>query len=255
MKKILFIKTLFLVSLFLIARTGNSQPKFTISIYGGYSVPLQDFKTAVTGDGTDSTLFPYYAKQGYNFGVLGKLGIGKKRNVKVTLGFNFNGFTNSVDLNNIYYPGNTVTFIPHVNIITITGGGEYDFLPKGKINPFIGLDVTLNIWNGSFRFDNSGDTLPEYYPTKMKSETRLGFQVGAGAEYSIGKDMGLVAGVKYNMANLIGKSYTDPSTLASTDVQLGDKANNGNPARNISYLQIYGGFVFYLSPQNKTEKK
>jgi hypothetical protein len=187
--------------------------------------------------------------------VLGKLGIGKKRNVKVTLGFNFNGFTNSVDLNNIYYPGNTVTFIPHVNIITITGGGEYDFLPKGKINPFIGLDVTLNIWNGSFRFDNSGDTLPEYYPAKMKSETRLGFQFGAGAEYSIGKDMGLVAGVKYNMANLIGKSYMEPSTLASTEVQLGDKANNGNPAKNISYLQIYGGFVFYLSPQHKTEKK
>lgn len=255
MKKILCIKVIFLVIACLIARNNFSQPRYSISVYGGYSVPLQDFKTSVTGDETDSTLFPYQVKQGYNFGVLGKLGIGKKRNVKVTLGFNFNGFTNSVDLANKYYPGNTVTFIPHVNIITISAGGEYDFLPKGKINPFVGLDVTVNIWNGSFRFDNSGDTLPAYYPVKMKSEARLGFQFGAGAEYSIGKDIGLIAGIKYNLANLIGKSYSDPSALASTEIQLGDKSNNGNPARKISYLQIYGGLSFYIGSPQKTEKK
>ena len=215
MKKIFIVKGLLIFSLFLIVQTGFAQPKYTISIFGGYSVPLQDFKTAVTGDGTDSTLFPYQVKQGYNFGALGKLSIGKKGNIKVTLGFNFNGFSNSVDLTNKYFPPNTVTFIPHVNIISISAGGEYDFLPKGKINPFIGLDITANFWNGSFRFDNSGDTLPAYYPVKMKSETRLGFQLGAGAEYVVSKDMGIVAGIKYNMANLIGKSYSDPSTLAA----------------------------------------
>ncbi len=257
MKKIIAFR---FIILFFIVYSSNliiSQPKITFNISGGYSMPLQDFKTAVPGNGTDSTLFPYELRNGYNFGAVGKLAIGKKGNIKLILGFNFNGFTNSVDLPNVYYPENNyrVTFISHVNIITISLGGEYDFLPKGKINPFAGLDITANIWNGSFRFDNSGDTLPLYYPVNMKSEARFGLQVGGGVEYSLGKEIGIVAGFKYNAANLVGKGHSDASAIQPTEVALNDKAFNGSPAKNISYLQIYGGISFYFAYPPGNPKK
>ena len=37
--------------------------------------------------------------------------------------------------------GVTTTFKPKVNIISIALAGEWAFLPKGKVNPFVGVDA------------------------------------------------------------------------------------------------------------------
>src|SRR5258706_9161138 len=95
-----------LAVIFSISTIAYSQPKLTINVTGGYGVPLGDFKTAVPDPGTppvtdlnkaDADFFPYYTKQLINFGLDGKLALGKKGNFRVVLGASYNMFSNSVD--------------------------------------------------------------------------------------------------------------------------------------------------------------
>ena len=142
MKKLSFLLLILVLGLI---NTAYSQPKFTITLTGGYGVPLGDFKVAVPPTSpltetnrADADFFPYYTKQLMNFGLEGKLAIGKKGNFRVTFGVGYNMFSNSTDAVFRIDTNNTlgvITFKPKVNIITLALGGEWAFMPKGKINP------------------------------------------------------------------------------------------------------------------------
>src|SRR4030095_8381844 len=154
MKKLSFL-LLFAVAVFL---CGNvvSQPKLTIHLTGGYGVPLGDFKTDLPPTSplteenrADADWFPYNTKQLINFGLDGKLAIGKKGNFRVVLGGTYNMFSNDADAVFRIDTNNTLgvtNFKPKVNIFTVFLGGEWAFMPKGKVNPFIGAGVAANFF-------------------------------------------------------------------------------------------------------------
>ena len=93
-----------------------------------------------------------------------------------------NSFSGSKD-----YPrtGATLTYKNKVSIFTISAGAEYNFFPKKKFDPFVGLDLAVNFFSGSITA--SGDSS---FTIKRKSETRFGVIANAGVDIKLNKSKG-----------------------------------------------------------------
>jgi outer membrane protein W len=250
MKKFL---ALLLVS-FITAGTLHSQPKLTISLTGGYGLPMPQLR----GDVPDSVdrAETYLMKTGYNLGLAGKYAFGKKSNVRVTLGGTYNKF--SVDDN--YTHVNDINIHSNISIISAGLGAEYSFTPKDKTRPFVGLEVTGNFFSGeTTETVTAPDTTQSdhsdigTYTSKLTSASRFGLALGGGVDVSFNETVGAVFGIKYNFANLIGKEYIQSSAVG--EYNLNDKENGSLKSRNIMYLQVYLGVSLFLGETKKSVKK
>jgi len=250
MNKLLF---LLLVS-FIAAGAAYAQPKFTISLTGGYGLPLPQLR----GDVPDSVdrAETYLMKTGFNLGLTGKYSVDKKQNIKITLGGSYNKF--SVDDN--YTHTNDINIHSNISIISASLGAEYSFTPKDKTRPFLGIDLTGNFFSGeTTETVTAPDTTQSDHndlgatTTKLKSASRFGFAIGGGVDVSLSKSVGAVFGVKYNFANLVGKEFL--TTSAAGEYNLNDKENGTIKSKNIMYLQVYLGVSLYLGEVKKSVKK
>ncbi|MEO8512372.1 MAG: outer membrane beta-barrel protein [Ignavibacteria bacterium] len=225
-----------------------SQPQLKVHITGGYSLPLPDLK----GDlNTLADTGTYFMKQGIGFGADVKYYLGKKRNVGLTLGLGYQMFSNSSDSST----ATGVTAIKNkLNAFTVGLGIEYNFMPKGKTQPFLGAEFTGHFFSGSF--EGKFGTLTT--TNTLKSASRFGIAVGGGLDFKLGKSVGAIVGVKYNMANLIGKAF-DSTGLGTNEYALDDKEHTENnatvKAKNINYLQLYAGVSFFFNEPKKMVKK
>lgn len=240
----------FLIIMFLISISSDrsySQAKFILNVTGGYSQPLGNFNNPIGINDTASSEWPYLMRTGYNLDLTGKLTMNKAANIKLVFNLGYNGFKNWGDLNTaVPAPetdgGNgtetrTVQFLPDVSIIIVSLGGQYDFNPKTSVNPFVGLDFTANFFGGNFG-SNPSSNFPK---NTLKSETRFGLQFGGGVDFNCNDYVGVICGMKYNFANLIGKGDYE-SDASSSEIVLNDNLDG----RNISYLQFYAGVSFYI---------
>lgn len=259
------IKFLFILLVIISAGTIYSQPKFTINVFGGYGVPLGDFKTAVpTTERADADYFPYYTKQLINFGADGKLAIGKKGNFRAVFGLTYNMFSNSTDAKFRAFDGDTVfvttNFKPKVNVLSVFLGGEWAFLPKGKVNPFVGVGIVGNFFSGQFEFGQSVfiKGAQRTGPMDMKSETRIGILFDGGLDFKLSKNVGAIVGVKYHMINPLGKGADDPSEIGPNEIDLGDQEHTEDgktfAARTMSSINGYIGVSFYFGAPKVVKK-
>jgi outer membrane protein W len=232
-----------------------AQPQLTFHIKGAYNLPLPDLK----GDLNDSAdnINTLGIKNGFGFGADGKYYLGKKRNVGITLDLMYNMFMNNEDtVNNL---GRDVK--NKLNAFTVGLGVEYAFMPKGKVNPFIGVEFTGHFFSGSFEFtglDTAGNSTTQTYD--MKSASRFGAALGFGLDFMLSKGIGVVVGAKYHLANLIGKEAPDSTTtLNANEYMLIDKeytvGTTTISSKNISYIQPYLGLSIYLNQPKKKAKK
>lgn len=252
MKKLSALFVIFAV-IFALNSVTYSQPQVVIHVTGGYNLPLPDLKGDYTIDSlggfstTDSN--SYLIKSGFSAGADFKYALGKKRNLRVGLGLTYNMF------NNNQTSGSTTAKIK-MNIFQVAAQVEYAIMPKGKANPFIGLDLTGNFFSGST--DVTRDTSSA--SLTLKSASRFGVGIGAGLDIAFSKSIGAVIGVKYQLANLIGKEAPDTSaTPSTTEYTLSDKEYTmggvTHSAKNISYINLYAGLAFFLNQPKKTMKK
>lgn len=225
-----------------------SQPKYTLYVTAGYSQPVGGFNNGISLHDTVPDSWPYLMRSGYNIGVTGKMTMKNLPNLKLVLGLNYNGFKNWGDLavteynpNTGNYDTDTVQFLPKVAILALSLGGEYSFMPKAAINPFAGIDFTTNFFSGSYQTNPSSN----FQRSQLKAETRFGLQLGGGVDFAFSKYIGGVFGVKYNLANLIGKGGEDYNE-DSTHVYLNDDGEGGQGTRNITYFQFYAGISFFF---------
>ncbi|MBZ0204014.1 MAG: outer membrane beta-barrel protein [Ignavibacteria bacterium] len=242
------------VMILLMTYTGYSQPKLTINVTGGYSLPLPQLK----GDITDSTAREggnsYFMKTGFNLGLTGKYAVDKKGRIRITLGGAFNKFS----VNESYVHTNNVEVHSSISIISGSLGAEYSFTPKEKTRPYLGLELTGNFFSGKTEEIVTAATVTEHgdlgtTTSTLKSASRFGISAGGGVDVDISKKIGAVFGFKYHLANLIGKDYI--SSSAAGEYNLNDKENGTVKARNISFIQIFLGFSFSLGHPKKTVKK
>lgn len=263
--------SLFIAIIVLFATQTFAQPKFTVHLTGGYGVPLGDFKTAIPPTSpltetnrADADYFPYYTKQLINFGADGKLAFGKNGNARVTFGLTYNMFSNNASAVFRIDTANTlgvITFKPKVNVLSIALGGEWAFMPKGKVNPFIGVGVAANFFSGKFEFSQNVKVkgVIRTGPMDMKSETRIGITFDGGVDLMLSKNVGAIIGVKYHMINPLGKGADNPAAVGPNEIDLGDLAHTEDgmnfPARTISSINGYAGVSFYFGAPTKTMKK
>lgn len=246
-----------LVALFIIVAaflsinsTTFSQPQLKLHITGGYNLPLPALKGAQTFTTIEKDT--YGMKSGYNVGADVKYFLGKKRNVGITLGLNYNMFSNNVDTTK---SGTTYAQKNKLNSFQAALGIEYNFMPKGKTQPFLGLALTGNFFSGSSTTTPTDSLSPN---TTLKSASRFGIKIGGGLDFMLSKSIGAVIGFDYNMANLIGKAY-DTTVAVVNEIRLQDKEHTAgtitHAAKNINYLQFYAGVSFFFNQPKKTAKK
>lgn len=260
------INLIFIITL-LISGFAFSQPKVTVNVTGGYGMPTADFKVEVPHDPNkrlDTDDFPYYTNKLINFGADGKLAIGKKGNFRAVLGLTYNMFSNNTDVTLRIDTNGTlgqVNFKPHVNILSINLGGEWAFMPNKKINPFIGASIVGNFFGGDFKFGQPVFTKGAMRSEiNMKSETRIGFLFDGGVDFTINKNVGIIAGIKYHLINTLGKGADDETEVAKDEVDLGDKEHvrddgTTSPNKSLASFNGYLGVSFYFGAPKKMIKK
>jgi len=226
----------------LISTSTFAQPQVTVHVTGGYNLPLPDLKGDYPAD-TNS----YLQKSGFNAGADVKYFLGKKRNVGITLSLGYNSFSSG----DITATGSDTSFFTtaknKINTFTAGLGIEYAFSPKSKANPFIGVELTGNFFSGDFTSTKGTVSTT----STLKSASRFGVATNLGLDVNLNKSIGFVVGLKYNLANLIGKDSTGGS---ATEFGLNDKEIGTVSAKNISWLSIYGGFSFYFNRPTAIKK-
>jgi outer membrane protein W len=104
-----------------------------------------------------------------------------------------------------------------MNAFAVGLGVEYAFMPKGKVNPFIGLEFTGHFFSGKTEFDTGSTGNTATFSRDLKSASRFGAAVGFGLDFMLSKGIGVVVGAKYHLANLIGKEAPDTTaTITNT---------------------------------------
>ena len=249
MKRYLAI-SLFILT-FIFTQNGFSQSnKLSFALFGGYSLPTGDLKGDIffNGNGNDRS---YLEKSGFNFGGALKYALDRMGALQLVVSVDYNGFSNSQDTTETTTQGKTsVTTTTSakvkMNILSANVGAQYNFMPNHKVNPYVNLDFTNNFFSGSIDVTQNGTS---NIAQTLKSTWRGGLQFGAGIDFAISPNMGVVVGGNYNLANLIGKDSASSTT--TTEYTLMDKETTiggvTNAARNISYLQLYAGISIYMN--------
>lgn len=226
-----------------------AQPKFTIDVTGGYSLPLPQLKGTIDSVNSSSNE-SYFMKTGFNLGLTGKYAVDKKRKLRITLGGAYNKFTGA----QTYSHTNTIDFHTNLTIISASLGAEYSFTPKEKTAPFVGIEFSGNFLSGKTEETVTASSTADHdtfgtTTSTLVSSSRFGFAVGGGVDVAFNKSIGALFGFKYNFANIIGKEYS--STSAAGVYNLNDKENGTVKAKNIMFFQIYLGVSFYLGQLKK----
>ena len=233
-----------------------AQQKFSVSFYGGYSLPLSDLKgdfpALSAGEKINFSSHPnYLTKEGFNFGANFKYTYDSSANGRLTAGIQTGSFSGRGEYSNLTYKN-------RLNITTIYGGIEYIINPVSRYKAFIGAELTANFYSG--RVEASGDT---NFATNRKSETRYGLAIGTGVDIVISKSISLTLGAKYSMANMLGRA-TESSTNASIsdipgdpqpfelkEIPLNDAETATNKSKSIHYIQLSIGFCYNFGGRAK----
>lgn len=248
MKKIL--ASIFIITIISIGSL-YAQPRFTVDVTGGYSLPLPQLKGTIDSANNESGE-SYFMKTGFNVGLTGKYAIDKKRKIRITFGGAYNKFTGA----ETYSHTNTIDFHTNISIITASVGAEYSFTPKEKTAPYVGLEFNGNFLSGKREVTVTAPANTDHEDfgtttTKLKLASRFGFAIGGGVDVAFNKSIGALFGFKYNFVNVVGKEYTAIS--AAGEYNLNDKENGTIKTKNIMFFQIYLGVSFYLGQLKKAK--
>lgn len=247
MKKLVALFIIVAAFLSINSSTTFSQPQLKVHLTGGYNLPMGQLK----GDLLDSAdqVNTFGMKSGFNAGADVKYFLGKKRNVGITLGLTYNSFSNSID-------STTYKYKQKLNSFQVALGVEYSFMPKGKTQPYLGLEFTGNFFSGDGTTTPTTGTETKF---TLKSASRFGVAIGGGIDFAFSKSIGANIGVKYQLANLIGKAYDSTTTIGATEFPLNDKeytvGTTTFAAKSISYIQLSAGLTFFFNQPKKMVKK
>lgn len=207
---------------------------------GSYLHPLNDLagdlsSVSLVNGATSSR--SYFEKWGYNYGVEIKFPVTNKDNLRIIFSMFLNNFFNSGNDSSGYY-----IIEPRLKSIQTGLGLEYVFPIQKKFRALIYGGITNNIFYGSIDFYTNSMSFVN--SLTYNPNTRFGIEGGIGLEYAAIKKLGVVAGLKYNLANLIGKDYDQTGAHDLNDESF---TINGTSIsrKTISFLRVYLGLVLY----------
>jgi hypothetical protein len=242
MKKSFF--TIFvIISLFLSFTAVRAQIHISLGPQLGFALPMSDYAGGVTDfyNGTK-----YGLKGGFNMGATFKADL---MIIAGRLDINYAMFSNS---GSITGTDNGSLSIKQKNLI-IGVGPEFSFgVPMIPIKPYVSLELLFTTFTGESQYQGNPGGVNNNN-NSMTSATRIGLGLLAGTEFKIGV-FALDVSVRYNMLNLIGKSFTSYNNIDRTNSYLNlNDAKDPNfdgvnhpvgTSRTISTLQFNVGVLF-----------
>jgi hypothetical protein len=167
-----------------------------------------------------------------------KYAFGKEGNFRGVAGFSYSGFLNTDELLTLGWAN---VYRDEMELISLYIGGEYAFLTKEKVIPFLGAAFTSNFFSGA----------------NTKAESRFGLQFNLGADIITGKHFGFVGGIKLDFANLFGKESNINKPTSGQPLYDDEYTYNGKTisAKSINFLQLYAGFAFFFGQPDKSKNE
>lgn len=244
MKKISFLT---IITILILSSYSYSQPATTLNFMGGYSIAMGDMKgdfgptqASFTVNSDSNT---YFLHNGYTFGMDLKFApYTKHKSLKILGGIHYNSFSQGTQYSDT---AGSIVIDYAMRIFSITLGLDLSYETKtSKINPFVNAQFTINFFSGNYdeTYSNGNTT-----NLTLKAATRFGLKFGGGVDIPLGRRLGAILGINYNMANLFGKeSSADFGTQYSLNDGEGTVDNKKWNNRGINFLNIYAGFTLYL---------
>lgn len=183
----------------------TAQVSFQIGGGVGYIMPAGDY---------GGTMAEYYA--GTKYGLSSGFGVHAKARLGL-LGFNLTGEASYAFLGNDGSPegGNSSAEVDH-RIFSIKVGPEFRLgLPAVPVTPYLGVNVSLNSFSGSTKFQGTSSVPSSSFD--MASASRI----GAGATIGVMLSSIDIA-VHYNLHNLSGKAWQGGANRVDTYSSLND---------------------------------
>jgi hypothetical protein len=241
MKKSFF--TIFvIISLFITFSTTKAQIHISLGPQLGFALPISDYAGEVS-DFYNGTKYGF--KGGFNMGATFKADL---MIIAGRLDINYAMFSNSGSITGL---NNGSLSIKQKNLI-IGIGPEYSLgLPLVPIKPYVSLELLFTTFTGESQYQGTPGVNSNN--NSISSVTRIGLGLLAGTEFKIGV-FALDVSVRYNMLNLIGKSFTSYTNNDRSNSYLNlNDAKDPNfdgvnhpvgSSRTISTLQFNVGVLF-----------
>jgi hypothetical protein len=226
----------------IIINTTFPQISFSIGPIIGYTGPSGDLS---------GTTMDYYS--GTKYGQSGNVNFGAQAKLKIL----FIRAKVSIMYTSLSNSGNTEpdkgSVETSMKLLSYGVGTEFHLpLPLIPIHPYIGIDLMFTNFSGETVF--TGDQRVPSGTYSLNSASRTGLGIGAGAELSLGKKYSLDLDIKYNMYNLLGKSFSGGDRRLDSYTSLNDEADpqySADPdkhpisdSRMINAVQINLCFLF-----------
>src|SRR4030095_3825961 len=195
MNKILSVLVSFLVLIF--ASNSYSQISIKVGPMLGLTTPSSDY----SGETQDFYAGSKYGmKSGFHYGVLGKFvfgPIGGRASLSYVTMSN-NGAADPTQPNSTVDVSNS--------IFTVTIGAEFGItIPFTPVRPYAGIDLLISSISGKVNFQGTPNVSSNEMNISSGSRTGLGLAICS--EVGFGKKFILDLSIRYNLINLLGRSY------------------------------------------------
>lgn len=212
-------------------------PKFILHFNAGYNSGAMELTSHNGGYSREDFISGknFGARHGYGFNLIGKLPLGKKGNFWLDIVTGFDRFQSNL------FASNTEEGKVDYNSFNGGVGIEYNFTPMDRVKYFVGFNPLLSFISGKSQLINPDNNVVDI---KIKSSTRLGYQVFIGLEYAFEKNFGMNFGLRFTHANLLLKNSEQPvedlnETSPSATVGLNDDATDlENPIQFAGWKQF-----------------
>lgn len=211
-------------------KTTSSKPRFTYPLtkwtigFGGiWNLATNDaYGRANYSDQALVLKDNYGMRWGWGGYLTGKLGVGKSKQDRIYLSFDYKGMTNSD-----FESGANKT---KYDILTFGAGYEYLFAKTNStFRSYYGGGLTGNLISGKY---TPGTASMTNVPLTFESSFRIGLEFKSGLEFIIKnnkRNLGINIGGRYNLMNLFNDDNAKPTLGQTEDLNLndGDDASSG----------------------------
>lgn len=212
-----------------------SAPDVSIGFTLNGNTALHEFTGQMNGAARGEN---YGALWGRGIGLSAKIGLGEWKNNRVTIGVNYDVFTNSGETGKTFFT--TIPSPPErFTSFTMIGGSiglEHVFGARCNNRPYIGIAL-----NGTMIQTADGNN-----PITYENSFRMGFQLGTGVEMTFGENnnMGLNIAGKYKIINTLLKD--NDNTVGNLNLNDGDGPGGAGYNRYIGWVGLELGLNFNI---------
>lgn len=226
--------------------TVRSAPKFILQFNASYNFGAMELQGHNGGFSYQDIVKgrTFGARNGYGFGLSGKIPLHKKAHFWLDITTNYTRFQSNL------ITDNTKDGKVAYNIFSGGTGLDYMFTPADRVKYFLGADFLASFIFGKLfvPYDITDPNYGKLREIKINGAFRLGYCVFTGLEYAFEKNFGINLGIKFTHANLLLKKSIAPTN--DNDFDLNDDSSEPPVLyggwKQFAFTTVFCGFSYYF---------